>query len=85
MATPLKAAIIAAMLITPLGAAFAGELGDSIDLRKPDGQQPSTRILERMPATGQKPTSLLASPAAFARWIDQKRRDHVAIAVTIAR
>lgn len=85
MATPLKAAIIAAMLITPLGTAFAGELDDSVELPKPNGPQASTRILERMPATGQKPTSLLASPAAFAHWIDRKRRDHVAIAVTIAR
>jgi hypothetical protein len=85
MATPLKAAIIAAMLITPLGAAFAGELGDSTDPQKPNGPQTSTRILERMPATGQKPSGLLASPAAFAHWIDEKRSSHVAIAVTIAR
>jgi hypothetical protein len=84
MATFLKAAITAAMLIIPLGAT-AGELGDSIDSQKPDGSQTSTRILERMPATGQRPSSLLASPAAFAHWIDEQRRNHVAVAVTIAR
>ena len=84
MATFLKAAITVAMLTIPLGAT-AGELGNSIDSRKPNGPQISTRILERMPATAQRPPSLLASPAAFAHWIDEKRRNHVAIAVTIAR
>ena len=85
MVTPLKAVMAAAMLITPFGAAFAGELGDSIDARKTNDPQPSTRILERMPASEQRSSGLLASPAAFAHWIDEKRKNHVAIAVTIAR
>lgn len=85
MATVVKAMIASLVFIIPIGSALAGAMDKPCEQPNSDPAQNATRILERTERGGQRPSSLLAAPAALAQWINAHGRRQLAISVTVAR
>jgi hypothetical protein len=71
---------VTALVLMPLQAAFAG----SSDERR--GQQDAPpKLLERRSAENPPRVNALATPAALAQWLNDHRKDRLAIDIRIAR